>query len=49
MSQRALLDQTYNRTSYKRDDFNFPIVNFQVLCSNILAAPVYEVYISQLI
>jgi hypothetical protein len=31
----------------KRDDFNFPIVNFP--CSNIPAAPAYGVYISQLI
>ena len=36
---------TYN----KRDDFNFNIVNFPVICSNIPAAPVYGVYISQLI
>ena len=33
----------------KRDDFNFPIVNFQYICSNISTAPAYEVYISQLI
>ena len=33
----------------KRDDFNFPIVNFQLICSNIPAAPAYGVYISQLI
>ena len=33
----------------KRDDFNFPIVNFPFLCSNIPAAPVYGVYISLLI
>ena len=32
----------------KRDDFNFPIVNFPFICSNIPAAPAY-VYISQLI
>ena len=32
-----------------RDDFNFPIVNFQFICSNILAASTYGVYISQLI
>ena len=30
----------------KRDDFNCPIVNFQFLCSNIPAPPVYGVYIS---
>ena len=33
----------------KRDDFNFPIVNFLFLSSNILSAPVYGVYVSQLI
>jgi hypothetical protein len=33
----------------KRDDFNFSIVNFPYLCSNILASPAYGVYISQLI
>ena len=33
----------------KRDDFNFPIVNYLFICSNIPAAPAYGVYISQLI
>ena len=33
----------------KRDDFNFPIVNFPFLCSNITPVPAYGVYISQLI
>jgi hypothetical protein len=33
----------------KRDDFNFSIVNFLYLYSNILALPAYGVYISQLI
>jgi hypothetical protein len=33
----------------KRDDFNFPIVNFSFICSNIPAAPAYGVYISQMI
>ena len=33
----------------KRDSFNFPIVNFPFLSSNIPAAPAYGVYISQLI
>ena len=33
----------------KRDDFNFPIVNFPFICSNIPAASVYGVYISQMI
>jgi hypothetical protein len=27
----------------KRDDFNFPIVNFPFICSNIPAAPAYGV------
>ena len=30
----------------KRDDFNFPIVNFPFLSSNIPASPAYGVYIS---
>ena len=33
----------------KRDDFNFPIVNFPFLSSNIPVAPAYGVYVSQLI
>ena len=33
----------------KRDDFNFHIVNFPYMCSNIPAKPTYGVYISQLI
>ena len=33
----------------KRDDFNFAIVNFPFLCSNIPLSPAYGVYISQLI
>jgi hypothetical protein len=33
----------------KRDDFNFPIVNFQFICSNIPVAPAYGVFISQMI
>ena len=28
----------------KRDDFNFPIVKFPFICSNIPAAPAYGVY-----
>ena len=32
-----------------RDYFNFPIVNFPFICSNITTAPAYGVYISQLI
>ena len=34
---------------YKGDDFNFPIVNFPFICSNIPAASAYGLYISQLI
>ena len=33
----------------KRDDFNFPIVNFPFICSNIPAAHAYGEYISQMI
>jgi len=33
----------------KRDDFYFRIVYFPFICSNILAAPAYGVYISQLL
>jgi hypothetical protein len=33
----------------KKDNFNFPIVNFPFICSNIPAAPAYGVYISQMI
>ena len=33
----------------KRDDFDFHIVNFPYLCSNIPSGPSYGVYISQLI
>ena len=33
----------------KRDDFNFPIVDFPFICSNIPSAPAYGVYISQFI
>jgi hypothetical protein len=33
----------------KRDDFNFPIVNFPFICGSIPEATAYGVYISQLI
>ena len=33
----------------KRDDFNFPIVNFPFICSNIPTTPAYGVHISRLI
>jgi hypothetical protein len=43
-------NSTYITKLYdKRDDFNFHIVNFPFICSNIPAAPAYGVYISQLI
>ena len=32
-----------------RDDFNFKIINFPNMCSNIPASPAYGVYISQVI
>ena len=44
-SQGRLKTKLYD----KRDDFNFPIVNFPFICSNIPAAPAYGVYISQMI
>jgi len=44
-SEGRLRTKRYN----KRDDFNFPIVNSPFICSNMPAAPVYGVYISQLI
>ena len=33
----------------KRHDFNFPIVNFPFLCTNIPSASAYGVYVSQLV
>ena len=33
----------------KKDDFNFAIVNFPFLSSNIPSGPVYGIYVSQLI
>ena len=44
-SEGRLRTQIYD----KRDDFNFPIVNFLFICSNSTAAPAYGLYISQLI
>ena len=38
-----------NLFSDKRDDFNFPIVNFPFLSSNIPSSPAYGVFTSQLI
>jgi hypothetical protein len=42
-SEGRLRTQLYD----KRDDFNFSIVNFPFICSNIPTAPAYGVYISQ--
>jgi hypothetical protein len=42
-SEGRLRTKLYDR----RDDFNFPIVNFPFTCSNIPVAPVYGIYISQ--
>ena len=45
-----IVDGKYSTTIYdKRDDFNFRIVNFPHLISNIPSGPAYGVYISQLI
>ena len=45
----SLLSDWRTKLYDKRDDLNFPIVNFPYICSNIPAAPAYGVYISQLI
>jgi hypothetical protein len=42
-------DQIRTKIYDKRDDFNFKIINFPNMCSNIPASPAYGVYISQLI
>ena len=45
-----IVDGKYSTAIYdKRDDFNFRIVNFPHLSSNIPSGPAYGVYISQLI
>jgi hypothetical protein len=38
-----------NETLRQNKYFNFPIVNFSFICSNIPETPAYGVYISQLI
>ena len=43
------LEIVKNGTLRQNDDYNFPIVNFPFICSSMSAAPVYGVYISQLI
>ena len=42
-------NRLYTKPYDKRDDFDFPVVNFPVLSSNIPASPAYGVYVSQLI
>ena len=42
-------NRLYTKLNDKRDDFNFYIVNFPFLSSNIPSGPSYDVYISQLI
>ena len=45
IDNRKLTTRLYD----KRDDFNFPIVNFTFLISNIPSVPAYGDYVSQLI
>ena len=46
----GIVNGKYSTEVYdKRDDFNFNIVNFSFLCSNIPSGPAYGVYISQLV
>ena len=42
-------DQLLTSLYDKRDDFNFRIVNFPYLSSNIPSSPAYGVFISQLV
>ena len=42
-------NQLYTKLYDKRDDFDFHIVNFPFLSSNISSSPYYGVYISELI
>ena len=42
-------NRLYTKLYDKRDDFNFRIVNFPFLSSNIPSGPSYGVYISQII
>ena len=46
----SIVNGHFNTTVYdKRDDFNFRIINFPFLSSNIPAGPPYGIYISQLV
>ena len=47
--QSHFLQFVADNVDHKRDDFNFKIINFPNICSNIPASPAYGVYISQLI
>ena len=47
--QRNQHGQLTTKLYDKRDDFNFPIVNFPYMDSNIPASPTYGIYMSQLI
>ena len=47
--QSHFLQFVADNVDHKRDDFNFKIINFPNMCSNIPASPAYGVYISQLI
>jgi hypothetical protein len=47
LSLRDKYSQLRTKLYDKRNDFNFPIVNFPFMCSNISVAPAYKVYISQ--
>jgi hypothetical protein len=38
--------QLSTKTYDKRDDFNFKIINFPNMCSNIPATPAYGVYVN---
>ena len=49
LSPQTLHYDITERKYDKRDNFNFPIVNFPFICSNIPTAPAYRVYISQMI
>jgi hypothetical protein len=49
ITSNDLQNTTSTKIDDKRDDFNFKIINFPNMCSNIPASPAYGVYISQLI
>ena len=40
---------TINKVYDKRENFNFNLVNYPYMCSNIPANPTYGVYVSQLV